>query len=137
MTKFDLKNAPKGWIYPFSKMEIRGFIQELDVNFQKVTFKGTNKPSEFIKDTLWCWIGILSSERIDDEWHFSLEVSCLKEEYILPWKQEITSLVFSDIKKWVSKKQSLLATSPEKPRSLYLKYNVVNGNCSSSCFEVD
>jgi hypothetical protein len=132
MTKFDLKKAPKGWTYPFSKREIRTFIGELDANFENVLFEGTRKPHN-----LSCWIGILQSEKVDGEWYFSLELSCLKEEYIVPWKDEITKMIFAKIKQWIKKKKDLLPTAPDKSTSLYLGYDIRNKKCVSTCFEVD
>jgi len=137
MTTFNKNKAPKGWMFPFNKKEIKHLIEETNAIFDSVNFENTQKPSEFSNNVLWFWIGVLKSEKINDELHFSLELSSFKEEYILPWRGEIKEHVFPEIKKWVMSKIKLPVNAPEKPTRLYLKYEIKNGRCTSSCHEVD
>lgn len=135
-TRFDIKKPPKGWMFPFSKNNIRGFIKQLpDVNFDHVVFKGTYKP--VLVDLQWFCFGILQSERIEGEWVFSLLINCLKSEHVLPWKEDIPKRVLAEVKQWIEKKIALPITAPEKPTQLFLKYEIKQGVCISSCFEVD
>ena len=87
MTTFNKNKAPKGWMFPFNKKEIKSLIEETNAIFDYVNFKNTQKPSEFSNDTLWFWIGVLESKKINNEYHFSLELSSFKEEYISPWRR--------------------------------------------------
>ena len=137
MTTFNKNKAPKGWMFPFTKKELKSLFEETNAIFDSVNFENTQKPSEFSNDTLWFWIGILESKRINNEYHFSLELSSFKNEYISPWKEKIKEYVFPEIKKWVASKLNLPSNAPEKPTRLFLKYEIKNGICSSSCYEVD
>lgn len=137
MTKFNKNKPPKGWMFPFSRRELRSLINDSGATFDFVNFKNTQKPSEFPEGVLWCWIGILKSERIEGKYHFSLELSSLREEHIKPWKEEIVRLLFDEIKGWITRKVTLPPTAPEKPTQLFLKYEIKNEKVSSSCFEVD
>jgi hypothetical protein len=134
MTTFDLKRPPKGWIFPFSNKAIRLFLKDLDANFDYVLFEGTRKPN-FADGPFW--FGVLTSKKVNGEWYFSLEVNCLREEQVVPWKDEITKKLFAEMKQWIEKKKNLIPTAPEKPRQLFLRYEIKNGSCMSICFEVE
>ncbi len=99
MTAFNKNKAPKGWLFPFSKKEIHSFIEETGAIFDYVDFKNTQKPSEYVKGNIRCWFGILNSKKINNEYHFSMELSSFKEEFISPWKEQILSLVIQEITK--------------------------------------
>jgi len=137
MTRFNKRNAPKGWMYPFNKKEIMSIIDETGALFKSVNFENTEKPSKYSNDEIWCWVGILSSKRVDGKCIFSLELSSFKEQYIKPWKQNIIKLVGEEMKKWIERKLKQPENSPEKPTQLFLKYKIKNGLLTSSCFEVD
>jgi hypothetical protein len=135
MTKYDLKKSPKGRMYPISKKDMRNFINNLDARFDYVIYGGTADTS--LSFGQYFWFGELESQRVNGEWYFSLNVRCLKEDQIVPWKEHIAKITFAKIREWVEKKQSLPCTAIEKPRSLFLKFEIKNGRCLESCFEVD
>ncbi len=78
-----------------------------------------------------CWFGIISSERIDNEHHFYMELYSFKDEYVIPWENDISTLVVEEIVKWVNWKSKQPLNSPDKPTKLK------NNRFHSSCFEVD
>lgn len=137
MTTFNKNKAPKGWMFPFNKKELHSLIEETNATFDSVEFQNTQKPSEYFENTVSCWFGVLTSEKTNNEYHFSLKLSSLKEEYVSPWKKEILSLVQPEITKWVKWKINQPLNSTEKPRQLFLKYEIKNGTFSTSCFGVD
>ena len=124
-------------MFPFNKKELSSLIEETNATFDSVEFQNTQKPSEYFEDTVSCWFGVLTSKKINNEYHSSLELSSLKEEYVSPWKKEILSLVQPEITKWVKWKIVQPLNSTEKPRQLFLKYEIKNGAFSTSCFGVD
>jgi hypothetical protein len=137
MTKFEFKNAPQGWSYPFSKKEIRTFLGGINANVQHVLFQGTKKPYEFQENVVDCWFGILRSQRINDDWSFYLELHCLKNEYVTPWKSQIIDKIFTEMRLWITMKQNLLSTAPEKPRSMFIGYKIVNDTFEVNCNEIN
>ena len=137
MTIFNKVKAPTGWMFPFAKKEIRALISESGATFNSVEFKNTTKPSEYLKDTIDCWFGVLSSERVNGTYQFSLELSSLQDEYVLEWKEKILSHVYPEIVKWIKWKTNQPSNSTEKPRQYFLKYKIKNRTLTSSCFEVD
>ncbi len=138
VTKFTLRKPPKGWMFPLNKKVVRSFINKTDsATFDLVEFKGTHNISESVLDVTWCWFGVLKSERVDEQWHFSLSIDCLKEAYVLPWKEEIPRLILAEVKQWVENKVALPVTAAEKPTQLFLKYEIKQGACRSACHEVD
>jgi len=130
MTKFDIKKAPKGWRFPVTKKEVRSLIVETGARFDSVLFQGTRSSRGFLGST-WCWFGILQSERIEGEWHFRLEVNCLKEEYVIPFWREVVADVGAEVRRWVEKKRSLPPADPGRPTKLYLKYELGENGCVS------
>ena len=137
MTTFNKIKAPKGWVFPFNKKELNSLIEETKAIFDSVEFQNTQKSSEYFENTVSCWFGVLTSTKTNNEYHFSLELSSLKEEYVSPWKQEILNLVQPEIVKWIKWKIKQPLNSTEKPRQLFLKYEIKNGSFSTACFGVD
>ncbi|MEJ2612222.1 MAG: hypothetical protein P8179_19690, partial [Candidatus Thiodiazotropha sp.] len=84
-----------------------------------------------LKDTISCWCGVLTSNRKNGECQFSLELSSFKEEYVKPWKADIINLVGDEMDKWINKKLSQPENSTEKPKLLFLRYEIKNGSISS------
>ncbi len=136
VTKFKVKNVPKGFSYPFTKKDLKLGILNFGDMFRSVEFDGISSSDKHDYGTKRYWVGIVTVSRIEGRWIFDIEIEALRNDKIRPMKESIKKIILKDISNWVDKKSLLLETSPVEPRQLFLAFTNTGGSIISSSHEV-